>query len=101
MTKRYKVVKPVRFFLFVLIVTMALVIFISTLFTGSETEASSMDTFVQVELSESDSIWTIASEYCNDSQDIRDFIKDIKDVNDISSADTLHPGDKIFVPIYE
>ncbi|MDD5823673.1 MAG: LysM peptidoglycan-binding domain-containing protein [Firmicutes bacterium] len=101
MFKKYKIVSPVRFFIFVLLTTMILVFGLVTVFTSARTEAATINSFVQVEINENDTLWTIATEYADDSMDIRKFIDELREINDIDANDSIHPGDQIFIPIYE
>lgn len=99
MNKNIKIVSPIRFFLFILISTMILVFSFVGVFSITQTEASSYDTYVQVEVAENDTLWEIASDYAEGSVDIRTIVKDICEINEIQSGD-IKAGDKIFVPIY-
>ncbi|MBQ0004258.1 MAG: LysM peptidoglycan-binding domain-containing protein [Clostridiales bacterium] len=98
--KRYKIVSPVRFFIFVLLVTMTLVFGIVSLCSNT-TEAASVNTFAQVTVQSDDTLWTIASEYVDDSMDIRDYIDEIREINDIGNNESIYVGEQIFVPIYK
>lgn len=98
MNKNIKIVSPIRFFLFILISTMILVFSFVGVFSITQTEASSYDTYVQVEVAENDTLWEIASDYAERSVDIRTIVKDICEINEIQSGD-IKAGDKIFVPI--
>ena len=97
----YRIVKPVRFFFFVLIVTMA-VIFTgySMIGAGHTAEAAAKTEFAKVIIQENDTLWDIAETYNPDcNMDIRDAVYDICRINNIKASD-IHPGDVIYVPVY-
>lgn len=97
---RYRVVNPIRFFIFILVTVMLIAFFSFSLINSNKAEAASIDTFMQVEIQENDNLWSLAEQYCNVNMDLRDYIDDICDINDIDSNDMLHPGDVLFVPLY-
>lgn len=97
---RYRVVNPIRFFIFILVTVMFVAFFSISVINSTKAEAASIDTFMQVEIQEHDSLWSLAEQYCNVNMDLRDYIDDICDINDIDSNDMLHPGDVLFVPLY-
>lgn len=101
MFKKYKIVSPVRFFIFVLLFTLIMVFGLVSIFTSSRTEAAAINSYVQVVVEENDTLWTIASDYSDDSMDIRDMIDDIRDINDIEANESIHAGDQLFIPIYQ
>ena len=84
MKKRYKIVSPVRFFIFVLIVILSL--------TGTT------DTYRQVEIHQNDTLWSIADRYCGKSIDPRTAVDKICNINGINASD-VQPGDTILVPV--
>lgn len=97
---RYRIVDPVRFFIFILVTVMFVTFFSISVINSNKAEAASIDTFMQVEIQEHDSLWSLAEQYCNVNMDLRDYIDDICNINDIDSNDMLHPGDVLFVPLY-
>ncbi len=97
---RYRIVNPLRFFIFILVTVMFVAFFSISVINSNKAEAASIDTFMQVEIQEYDSLWSLAEQYCNVNMDLRDYIDDICDINDIDSNDMLHPGDVLFVPLY-
>ncbi len=96
-TKRYRVVKPVRFFVCILIMTLMLVFSLSALL-GSSTEAATTKTYRQVVVHENETVWTIADEYCADGSDTRAQVNEICDINDVDAGD-VQPGDTLIVPV--
>ena len=96
-TRRYRVVKPVRFFISIL-VTVLILIFTITTFVGSSTEATSTETYRQVVVHENETIWTIAEENCSSNKDIRVQVNEICEINNIQAGD-VQPGDTLIVPV--
>ncbi|NLY87378.1 MAG: LysM peptidoglycan-binding domain-containing protein [Clostridiales bacterium] len=96
---KYKIVKPIRFFVFILLTVMITVFAAYGLFSYSKAEAASVDTYVQVCVSENGNLWNIAERYVPDDIDIRDYIHEIREVNDITEGN-LQPGDILFIPIH-
>jgi len=94
----YRIVKPVRFFIFVLICVMAIVFAVYSLTSYNRAQATSFNTYVQVSVKENDSLWDIASEYTDKYSDVRDTIDDICEINGIGPED-IQPGDIVFVPV--
>lgn len=96
----YRIVDPVRFFIFVLICIMILVFAGYTLIGASDAEAAAVKTYAQVTIQDGDNLWSLVERY-NEDADIntRDVIYEIYDINGID-ADDIHPGDVIFIPVY-
>ncbi len=99
LTRRYRVVKPVRFFFWVLALVLAVTLSISALFSSS-TEAASAETYRQVSVHENESIWNIAQEYCNDGKDTSVHVNEICEINDVEPGD-VQAGDVLIVPVAE
>ena len=96
----YRIVKPVRFFLFVLISIMITVFAGYTVIGAGNAEAYPVRTYVQVTVDEGDNLWSIV-ERCNKGAniDVQNAIYDVYEINDIDEAD-IRPGDKLFIPVY-
>ena len=99
--RHYRIVNPVRFFIFICICVFTIVFSAYTLININSAQASSVNTYQQVVVHDNGTLWDIAEDYCKSNMDIRDYIDDICDVNDISSNDVLYEGEIIFVPIYD
>lgn len=96
----YRIANPVRFFIFILLCTMILVFAGYSIFGAGNAEAAAVKTYAQVTVQDGDSLWGIVEQYNPDADiDIRNAVCDIYEINDID-ADSLQPGDSIFVPIY-
>lgn len=98
MKKHYRITNPIRFFIFVTIVTVSLVFATYTFLGFGYTEAAVTETYKVVQVKVNDTLWTIADEYCDPSADTRDTVKQICEINDIS-ADEIQPGDTVIVPV--
>ena len=96
----YRIVKPFRFFLFVVISIMIIIFAGYTAIGAGNAEAAAVRTYVQVTIDEGDSLWSIV-ERCNKDAhiDVQSAIYDVYEINDIDAAD-IQPGDKLFIPIY-
>ena len=97
---KYKIVKPFRFFVFVLICTMTIIFAGYGLFGLGHADAETHVDYVQVKIQDDDTLWNIVETYNPDSDiNIRSALYDIYDINDISAGD-IHPGDVILIPVY-
>ena len=96
----YRIVKPFRFFLFVVMSIMITVFAGYTVVGAGNAEAASVRQYVQVTIGEGDSLWSIV-ERCNKDAhiDVQSAIYDVYEINDIDAAD-IQPGDKLFIPVY-
>ena len=98
---RYIIVKPFRFFVFVLICSM-LAVFAAYAISGSgKADAAALTRYATVKIQEDDTLWNILESYNPDSNiDIRSALYDVYDINGID-ADSIQPGDVILIPIYK
>ena len=94
----YRIVKPFRFFIFVLICVMLIIFAGYGLLSIGAAEAETTDTYAHVIIQENDTLWDIASHY-NPDADIREVVHDIYDINGITANDVV-PGLAIDVPVY-
>ena len=100
MTKRhYRIVNPVRFFIFILITVLMITFAGYSLLNSGKAEAAAPARYAKVVIQENDTLWEIASAYNPDATDVRDIIYEIYDFNNID-ANNLQPGDVAFVPVY-
>lgn len=99
-TRRYKVVRPVRFFIFIFICIMVIV-FAGYSFLGSgKAEAETARTYERVVVQENDTLWALAEMYNPDvDMSYQEIIHEICEINEMDSVD-LHPGDEVFIPVY-
>ena len=96
----YRIVKPFRFFLFVVISIMIIVFAGYTVIGAGNAEAAAARSYVQITIDEGDSLWSIV-ERCNKDAhiDVQSAIYDVYEINDIDESD-IRPGEKVFIPIY-
>ena len=96
----YRIVKPFRFFLFVVISIMVIVFAGYTAIGAGNAEAAAVRSYVQVTIDEGDNLWSIV-ERCNKDAhiDVQSAIYDVYEINDIDAAD-IQSGDKLFIPVY-
>ena len=99
-THHYRIVNPVRFFLFVVISIMILVFAGYSIVGAGNAEAAAVRSYAQVTIHDGDNLWSIVERYNPDANiNVRDVIYEIYEINDID-ADDIKPGDVIFVPLY-
>ena len=99
-THHYRIVKPFRFFLFVVMSIMITVFAGYTMIGAGNAQAAATRSYVQVTIDEGDSLWSIIERCNKDSHiDVQSAIYDVYEINDIDAAD-IQPGDKLFIPVY-
>lgn len=54
-------------------------------------------TYSRVTVASGDTLWSIASQYTNKGEDIREFIYNIKKLNNLDSA-MITPGEELLIP---
>ena len=99
-TRHYRIVKPVRFFIFVLISIMIIIFAGYGLVNPGKASAATAESYARVVIQSDDTLWSLAELYNPDSDiSYRDIVYDICDVNGIDAGD-IHPGDVVYIPIY-
>ena len=98
MKSKYRIVSPVRFFIFILIAVLSATMLIYGIMTNGNIEAATTDTYMQVTVTSDDSVWSIAEEHCTKNTDVRTMVNRICEINDIHAGD-IQPGDTLFVPV--
>ena len=96
MKKKYKIVSPVRFFIFILVTVLSMTMLVYSLLGFATTEAGTSDTYRQVEVQQNDTLWSIANKYSGKYVDPRTTVNKICELNNISASD-VKPGDTILV----
>ena len=96
----YRIVNPLRFFIFV-VISIMIVIFAGYSIMGiSDANAAAVRTYKQVVIQDGDNLWDLIESYNPGANiDVRDAIYDVYEINDISECD-VQPGEAIFIPIY-
>ena len=98
--RRYKIVKPFRFFVFVLVCIMVVIFAGYGIFGAMRADAATETQYATVKIQENDNLWDIIETYNpNANIDIRMALYDVYEKNDIT-ADSIRPGDVILVPVY-
>lgn len=102
MKKKYIIVSPVRFAVFLTMCAVILIFITSTLVAFSFTSDRAVsipetDSYIKVSVSAGDTIWDIAREYTDNKTDVRKTVYDICEINNIS-PEKIRPGDIIYVP---
>ena len=96
----YRIVNPLRFFIFVFICIMITAFAGYSIIGASDAEAAAVRTYSQVTIQDGDNLWDIVEQYNPHADiDVRSAIYDIYEINDID-ADDVRPGKTIFVPVY-
>ncbi len=79
-------------FIFVLIMLIA-----SLFFTAYQLQSQPPFVYSEVTVEKGDTLWSIASSFNKENEDIRKIISQIKKINQIDDP-VLHPGQKIIIP---
>ena len=96
----YRIVDPVRFFIFILICVMIIIFAGYSILNIGSAEASAAKSYAEVQIADNDTMWAIAEMYNQDvDMDTREIIHEICVLNGIDAGD-IHPGDVITVPVY-
>lgn len=99
-TRRYKIVRPVRFFIFIFICIMVIVFAGYSFLASGKAEAKTARTYERVVVQENDTLWALAEMFNPDvDMSYQEIIHEICEINEMDSVD-LHPGDEVFIPVY-
>ncbi|RFU61229.1 cell division suppressor protein YneA [Peribacillus glennii] len=74
------------------------VVFIFSLLLSLKSEQENLDNYQSVKVASGETLWQLAERYETVNLSRTDFISWIEEQNDIS-AESLQPGDRIFIPI--
>lgn len=97
MRKRYRIVSTPRFITF-LVLCVLFIIYITSSVTGSyDAEGLTEETYACVFVESGDTLWDIASQYCDDDTDVRDMVRIIRDVNSLTGSN-IRSGQVLLVP---
>lgn len=98
--RRYKVVKPFRFFVFVLVCITSLVLGAYAVIGSGHADAESLTRYTEVKVQDNDTLWNLVETYNPDANiDVRKALYDVYEVNNIDDAD-IKAGDTILIPVY-
>lgn len=96
----YRIVNPVRFFMFVVISIMVVILAGYSIMGISDADAAAVRSYKQVIIQDGDNLWNLIESYNPGAGiDVRNAIYDVYEINDISACD-IKPGETIFIPIY-
>ena len=90
-----------RFIIFVTILIVLAAACLNFAFNAKIVKAENHPSYVTVQVSDGDTLWSIADKYMNDTKDQREAVYDIQKANDMSQSDTLQAGTTIKVPVSE
>lgn len=98
---KYKVVSPIRFNVFLLIVVFILVATIIGFrhVLNSATRVDAYGYYQQVEVKEGDTLWDYAEKYSDGKRDLRKIVYEIEEINELDSPE-ISKGDILLVPVY-
>ncbi len=100
MKSKYRVTSRARFITFFTIIIIAVILIFSAttgLFTA---QGDTRAIYTTIEVSDGDTLWSIAQQYGSDKMDTRDFIAEICELNEID-AGSLQAGSTLMVPIVD
>lgn len=98
--KRYKIVNKKRFFAFQTFVLALIMILFSQVINRTVYSSVYQSRYIDIYVTEGDTLWTIAKDYLPEKTDIRKMIFDIKQFNNMETS-YIYPGDTIKIPINE
>ncbi len=94
MNRKFKLVNRRRFYIFVILVTIAVT---SLTFAATVQGADTAETYRTVVVERGDTLWDIAREY-NNGKDLRVYIKEVKKANNIDDS-VIYEGDVLKMPV--
>jgi LysM repeat protein len=83
-----------RFLKGIIILSMAFILFLQFIPT---VKSQSIVNYDKVTVCSGDTIWSIASEYIEENQDVRKLVYDIRELNKLTSA-VIMPGQELLIP---
>lgn len=102
MKKRYRVVNKVRFYLFIISLSIFSTSLMMYLLSNNQAYGSigSDYDYDQVRIVKGDTLWMIAMDYTSKEYDVRRMVYEIKRFNKMETSQ-VYPGDIIGIPIIE
>ena len=98
MTKRYRVVNKFRFTFFVVLIILAITTFANFALGLNSADSLTRLTYMDYEITDGDTLWTIAETYMTDASDIREAVYELCQLNEISAGE-LYVGMTIQIPV--
>ena len=96
--KRYRIASRAKFTISMAIVILMSIFIITTLAGFNDVSGSTVDKFEYRTVYAGETLWSIASDYNDGSEDIRQTIYDICQANDVT-AETLAAGQELVIPL--
>lgn len=99
--KRYVIVNPRRFFIFLTFVFMILSVILFIFINSTKAHSSIYEVkYKEYYILEGDNLWDISSRNIPDGYDIRKMIYEIKELNQMDTS-CIYAGDIIKIPVYD
>lgn len=97
MKKKYRIVSPVRFIIFVTIVMILLATLIIHMIGLDAVSGGSKTYYKQIEVTYGDTLWNIAERNMPSDMDTRQAVYELAELNDIDDG-VIYPGQILLVP---
>lgn len=95
--KKHRITSPVRFIAFLVVLIIASIWLIGTLFGYFDASSSAEPVMTEYRVQNGDTLWGVAGLVQNERKDRRQIIYEICKINDIT-VDTFYAGTTILVP---
>ncbi len=96
--KRTVIVNRRRFFVFLTIATVLFNVFVLYMYSPNNTQADTVNKTELITVNVGDTIWSIAEEYGDRNEDIRNTIYKIKKLNRMQNSE-LEIGQQLIIPL--
>lgn len=96
--KKYRIVSKIKFSLFITILILIAVFAFTTAMGFGDVSGSTVDEFEYRTVAAGETLWSIAADYNDGSEDIRQTVYEICEANDIS-AENLTIGQQLVIPL--
>ena len=100
MSKRYVIINKKRFFTFITISILLLIILITMIVSFSNAHSMQEDAYIEYRVGEGDNLWKISDYYSPGQMDIRQFIYEIQKLNDMKTG-AIYENDIIKIPLIQ
>ena len=97
--KRYRIKSRTRFTIFIIVMILIAMSIIGYITGINTAHGSTMEQYATVEITNGDTLWSIADEYAPEGTDLREFIYEIKELNGLDTSNIMI-GQVIRVPMY-
>lgn len=100
MSKRYMIINKKRFFTFITISLLLLIILITMIVSFSNAYSVEQDAYIEYRVGKGDSLWKISDYYSPGQMDIRQFIYEVQKLNDMETG-AIYENDIIKIPLIQ